>query len=114
MVTLSILLWETLYGMSVDRRKDLLLGLPQLMDHVELWQIVDPKQTVREPYDQKTGGSMERSTVDPGIVLHEVILLDDPPPLVGDILHRVGVFLGHVLPAEECTILADCVDLQQR
>lgn len=56
---------------------------------------------------------MERSAVDPGVILHEVILLDNPPPFIGNILHRVRVFLGHVLPAEESAILADSVNLQQ-
>jgi len=52
-----------------------------------------------------------RSAVNFGIVLHEEVLLYNPPPGFGNILIRFRVFLGHILPTEEGSILADGIDL---
>ena len=54
---------------------------------------------------------MERSTVDLGVSLHEEILLDDPPSGIGDIFHCFLIFFRDILPAEECAVLADSVNL---
>lgn len=54
---------------------------------------------------------MERRTVDLGVILHEEILLDDPPSGIGNVLHSFLVFFRDILPAEECAILTDSVNL---
>jgi hypothetical protein len=54
---------------------------------------------------------MERSALDLGIVLHEKILLDNPPSSFGNIFHGFFVFFRDIFPAEKGTILADGVDL---
>lgn len=81
------------------------------MDHVELWQIVKSEETVRKAHHQQVGRSVECSAVDLGIILHEEILLDNPPPGLCDVLLRLGIFLGHVFPTEKGSILADSVNL---
>lgn len=54
---------------------------------------------------------MERSTINLSVILHEEILLDDPPSGIGNVLHSFLVFFRDILPAEECAILADSVNL---
>lgn len=54
---------------------------------------------------------MERRAVDFGIVLHEEVLLGDPPSSRCNILARFEILLREVLPTEKCTILTNCVDL---
>lgn len=54
---------------------------------------------------------MERRTVDLGVILHEEILLDNPPSGIGNVLHGLLIFFRDILPAEECAILTDSVNL---
>ena len=85
--------------------------IPQLMDLVEFREVIEPEQTVREPDNQQVGGRMEGSAVDLGIVLHEEVLLNNPPASLRDIIHRFRVLLGHIFPSEQGSVRADCVDL---
>lgn len=81
------------------------------MDRVEVRQIVQAEKAVGETYNQEIRGGVESSTVNLGIVLHEVILFDNPPTSFGNIFHRIRIFLSHVLPPEKSSIRTDCVDL---
>ena len=54
---------------------------------------------------------MKRSAIDFGVVLHEVILLDNSPVRVGEVLAGLGILLGHILPSKESPILTDGVNL---
>ena len=82
------------------------------MDCVKLRQVVETKQAIGETDDKEVGGCMERRAIDFGIVLHEVILLDNSPPGLRNVLHGIRIFLGYVLPSEKRAILADSVNLE--
>lgn len=82
------------------------------MDHVELWQVVQAEKAVRKAHYQQVGGCVERSAVNFGVVLHEEVLLDNPPPGFRNVLICFRVFFGHILPAEKGPVLAHGVDLQ--
>lgn len=81
------------------------------MDRVELRQIVESEYAIGETHDQDAGGRMKRSAIDLSIFLHEIILLDNSPPCVRDILHRIRVLFGYIFPPEQCTVLTNGVDL---
>lgn len=81
------------------------------MNGVELGQIIQAEKTVREAHYQQVGGCVERSAVNFGIVLHEEVLLHNSPTGFRNILIRLWIFLGHILPAEKGSVLADGVNL---
>ena len=81
------------------------------MDCVEFRQIVETKQAIGKAHNEKVGGSMESRAIDLGVILHEVIFLDDSPPFIRNILHGIRIFLGHILPSEKCPVLANSIDL---
>lgn len=85
--------------------------IPQKMNHVELRQVIKSEEAVGEAHHQQIGLSMKRCTVDLGIVLHEEVLLDNPPPALCNILLRLRAFLRHVFPTEEGSILTYSIDL---
>lgn len=81
------------------------------MDHVEFGKIVKSEETVGKADHKQTRRGVECGAVDFGIVLHEEILLSNSPLGFADFLISFGVHLCCVFPAEQGTILADCVDL---
>lgn len=54
---------------------------------------------------------MEGSAIDFGVILHEEVLLDNPPPSLRNVLVRLRVFLRHIFPSEKGPVLADRVNL---
>jgi hypothetical protein len=114
MVTTSMLLWETLEQIPISRGQGIheKVHEPEKMNHVELGQIVQAEKTVRETHHQQVGCCVERSAVNFSIVLHEEVLLHNSPSGFRNVLVRFRVFLGHILPAEKGSVLADGVDLQ--
>lgn len=54
---------------------------------------------------------MKSGTIDLGIVLHEIVFLDNPPPRIRNLLAGLGVLASDVTPPEKGAILTDGVDL---
>lgn len=52
---------------------------PEKVDRVEFWQIIEPEESVREPYYQQVRLRMEGGAIDLCVILHEEILLRDSP-----------------------------------
>lgn len=108
---IDVALRDTEQSRSVTANMEGSARIPQKMNHVELRQVIKSEKAVGEAHHQQIGLSMKRCTVDLGIVLHEEVLLGNPPTGLCNILLRLWIFLRHVLPTEEGPILADSIDL---
>lgn len=81
------------------------------MDHVEFGKIVKSEETVGKADHKQARRSVEGGAVDFGVVLHEEILFGNSPLGFTDNLISFRVLLFRVCPAEQGTVLADCIDL---
>ena len=84
------------------------------MDHVEIRQVIETEQAIGETHDQDVGARMERSASDLSIVVHEEILLDNPPPCIRNVLHCIRVLFRYIFPPEQSTIMANGIDLKTK
>lgn len=55
---------------------------------------------------------MERCAIDLGILLHKVVLFDNSPARIRNVLHRLWVLFCDVFPPKQSTILTNSVDLR--
>jgi hypothetical protein len=106
----SILLCYTLCQVSdFGAQISCTLSVPELVNHVKLRQLVQPKQTVREADDEQIRWRVKGSTVQFGVILHEKVLFDNSPTKI-----RFGLFFcpfRNILPSKESAVLAYSVYL---
>ena len=89
------------------------------MNHVEVRQIVQPKNTVRESNNQKIRRSMVSSAIDFGVILHKVMPVHYAPTCriaVGLIFEFIVRSTGSrgIRPPEQGSIITHCIDLQKK
>lgn len=78
------------------------------MNHVKVGQFVETKYAIGESNDQEVGLGVKSSAIQLRIILHEKVLLHNPPSVVGIFF---VVISSRVLPSKQCAVLTDCIYL---